>query len=380
MKILQLCSYYPSSSLYRHLFTSLDLLGLKQTVYIPVDSEQLLNKSDQNYLESGELIVVKAFRKNDKFIYPYKIAKIYRDLVDRFNINSFDLVHAHSLFINGGVALKLKEKYGINYMVVVRSTDLNVFFNKALFLRKHGLRILRNAQRIVFLSPSYREALFSRFVPQAIEKELLQKTVVIPNGLDQFWIDNKYLPKRLPGKDIKLLFVGRFIKRKRLELCIETTKLLRKRGYNASILLIGGGSMQKTLFKLQKRNNTFVTVISWVRDKSELLTLYRQADIFIMPSRGETFGLVYLEAMSQGLPVIYAKNEGFDGFHKDGEVGYAVKSNAEEIADKIVNAVTNYKKISGNCYEVVNNYNWSRIASQYHRVYDVFKEYAGNKE
>ena len=45
-----------------------------------------------------------------------------------------------------------------------------------------------------------------------------------------------------------------------------------------------------------------------------------------MPSRYETFGLVYGEAMSQGLPIIYSKGQGVDGYFKEGTVGYGVVS------------------------------------------------------
>jgi glycosyltransferase involved in cell wall biosynthesis len=60
--------------------------------------------------------------------------------------------------------------------------------------------------------------------------------------------------------------------------------------------------------------------------KEKLLNNYRNSDIFIMPSYNETFGLVYIEAMSQGLPIIYTQNEGVDGYFKEGSVGYSVKT------------------------------------------------------
>ena len=51
-----------------------------------------------------------------------------------------------------------------------------------------------------------------------------------------------------------------------------------------------------------------------MENKSELLGIYRSSSIFIMPSTGETFGLVYIEALSQSLPVIYTKGDGVYGF------------------------------------------------------------------
>ena len=79
--------------------------------------------------------------------------------------------------------------------------------------------------------------------------------------------------------------------------------------------------------------------------KDELLKEYRLNDIFVMPSKTETFGLVYAEAMSQGMPIIYTKNQGFDGQFCEGYVGYHVKYNDYRyIAKKISRIYSEYKK------------------------------------
>ena len=84
--------------------------------------------------------------------------------------------------------------------------------------------------------------------------------------------------------------------------------------------------------------------------KELLLSQYRQNDIFILPSKKESFGLVYAEAMSQGLPVIYTKGQGFDGQYPEGEIGYHINPNdSMDIANKILLIVGNYNVISGNC-------------------------------
>ena len=55
-----------------------------------------------------------------------------------------------------------------------------------------------------------------------------------------------------------------------------------------------------------------------------------------MPSFPETFGLVYVEAMSQGLPIIYTKGQGIDGYFEDGKVGYPVNTkDSNDIVKKL---------------------------------------------
>ena len=104
--------------------------------------------------------------------------------------------------------------------------------------------------------------------------------------------------------------------------------------------------------------------------KEQLLQLYRKYDIFVMPSKAETFGLVYAEAISQGMPVIYTKDQGFDGQFKDGEVGFAVKyDNVPEIVQRIVYIYDNLAVFSKRCSEYANKFSWKRICLEYKKIY-----------
>jgi len=107
------------------------------------------------------------------------------------------------------------------------------------------------------------------------------------------------------------------------------------------------------------------------KPKEELINYYRDADVFVLPSIRETFGLVYAEAMTQGLPVIYSKGQGFDRQFEEGTVGFHAESrNAEEIADRIEDIMSNYQTISENCVRLSDRFNWSEIAKEYQRLYE----------
>jgi glycosyltransferase involved in cell wall biosynthesis len=74
--------------------------------------------------------------------------------------------------------------------------------------------------------------------------------------------------------------------------------------------------------------------------------------------------------MTQGLPVIYSKGQGFDRQFEEGTVGFHVESrNAEEIANRIEDIMSNYKTISGNCVRLSGSFNWSEIAREYENLY-----------
>ena len=91
-----------------------------------------------------------------------------------------------------------------------------------------------------------------------------------------------------------------------------------------------------------------------------------------MPSILETFGLVYAEAMSQGIPIIYSKGQGFDGQFDNGIVGYAVNCfDYKDISEKIIDLYNNYQQFSEQCLSMVDKFNWSTIAQEYMKIYNL---------
>ena len=89
-----------------------------------------------------------------------------------------------------------------------------------------------------------------------------------------------------------------------------------------------------------------------------------------MPSFKETFGIVYLEAMSQGLPIIYSQNQGIDGYFKDRAPGYSVDPySINDIKSKILLAFDNYEELSSNAFYQVDNFSWKDISKKYNELY-----------
>ena len=102
----------------------------------------------------------------------------------------------------------------------------------------------------------------------------------------------------------------------------------------------------------------------------------RQSDIFVMPSKPETFGLVYVEALSQNLPIVYTKGEGFDGFFPEGEVGYsAISGNVASIAEVIMKVIHNYPIIVNNItrLSLEKDFSWPLIATKYMKLYKMLQ-------
>ena len=100
------------------------------------------------------------------------------------------------------------------------------------------------------------------------------------------------------------------------------------------------------------------------------LIIIGKMDIFIMPSFHETFGLVYLEAMTQGLPIIYTKGQGVDGYFKENSPGYSVNPySIDDIKNKIILTIENIQQLSANSLKHVGNFSWDIISNKYAELY-----------
>ena len=377
--IIHICSYYTGQSLYSNLIAKISQAGISQQVYIPIRSKEENGRYERQNLPNTSYHYNHVLRPYHRVLYHLKIKKTLKGLVSKVDLTNAKITHAHSLFSDGGIALKLKEKYGIPYIVAVRNTDLNGFFKFMPHLRPFALNILRQAKFIVFINPSYQKQLFDRHIPDVDKKALSEKCVCIPNGIDDFWHENYGFPKTYTGDYLNLLYVGTFIRRKNVPLTIATALRLNERR-RVTLTLVGGGGNgsnssphKKTLRAIEKarKDGLSIQLVGKVENSKDLCKYYREADLFVMPSYNETFGLVYIEALTQGTPIIYTANNGVDGFFKEGEVGQAVHNFSEdEMVDKIERIIEDYDSISKRCVHSTNAYKWDKIAKQYLQLYN----------
>ena len=97
---------------------------------------------------------------------------------------------------------------------------------------------------------------------------------------------------------------------------------------------------------------------------------YADIDVLLVPSSAETFGMVYLEAMSQGVPVLYTRGQGFDGQFEEGEAGFSVVcGNTSQQATMLAEIVKGYPERSARCTELAKAYEWSLIAGRLCELY-----------
>lgn len=344
--------------------------GVKNTVVVPA-----FYGAEVNYCNAAvDVRVINCFNKIDRVSFFYKQSKIYKAVINTINPKEYDCIHAHTLFTDGNCAYKMSKQYGIPFVVAVRNTDVNDFFGKRKYLKNRGVKILLNASAVIFLSDSYKEKVINSFVPKKIKGEVLKKSFVIPNGIDDFWFENQWVKSFLDVKDriydhnIHLIYAGDIDKNKNIEQVAKAVNFLEKKDWIIDLKVIGHVIDQSIATRLSSQKN--VSIIPRM-NKEKLIFEYRKADIFVMVSHKESFGLVYAEALSQNLPIVYTKGQGFDKQFPNGYVGFAVDDyDLDDLVDTIVKIVDNYSYLSNNCLKASNCFKWGHICDKYCELYE----------
>ena len=362
MKVLQLANGYLGNRLYRELFDRFRRDGVDLGVFVPVST-----KGECPAGEPEDVKILPCFGQMDRLLFYSKQKKMLRAIESRWNVSSFDLIHAHTVFSGGYAAWKLHEKYGLPYLVAVRNTDVNVFFRYMVHLRHVGVNILRDAATVIFLSPAYQNFVIETYVPKRYQEEIRSRSLVLPNGISDLFVKDRCPPHPLPEQGVRLAYVGDISENKNLRTTIAAMEALERQGISATLTVAGPVKEKKYEGYLEK----FPFVTDLGRQPPERVkAVLRQSDVFVMPSHRETFGLVYAEAMSQGLPVLYTRGQGFDGHFPDGAVGYAVDDrDPADVAEKIRAAMGNYDVLARNAYESAQKFSWDKIAQQYLELY-----------
>jgi len=140
---------------------------------------------------------------------------------------------------------------------------------------------------------------------------------IIPNVIPSYF---KYIPWVDKDKScFTFISVGNLIESKCFDLLIETFEDLYKENKNIKLVVVGKGPLEGSLKrKVYKKKMSSVISFMGAVNNSKLVEMYNLADCFVLPSRFETFGVVYAEALCSGLPIISTKNGGINDIYEEG--------------------------------------------------------------
>ncbi len=275
----------------------------------------------------------------------------------------FDLVHGHFAHPAGFIAASISELFRRPYALTVHGSDVLEAFVEAETVktrRAHRDFGLRKAHKVICVSNSLRERVVNLGVP-------FSRTVVIPNGLDT----EKFSPLPEGSSDNCILYVGNLIERKGIDLLIEAFERVSPGHPGLRLKLLGDGPVREHL-KEQTLLSGLADRVEFLpqRPNSEIPQVMAKARLFCLPSREEGFGVVLIEALASGVPVIGARTGGIADIITSDDFGLLFEpGNAADLAAQVNNALNkDWKKAA--IREAGLKYSWHRIAK---RVVDQYK-------
>lgn len=375
MNILYLTEDYYHSKVHNNLIYNIleQDKDLKIYVFTPIRNNRIGSTLEKSFKHHKRLVEVAApidiSLKLYRLDFWAKIRCKVRLIEQNVPIKTIDAIHCATLFTEGCVAQMLNKKYNIPYSVTVRGTDCNFYSHKMFHLWFWSNKVIRKAGAIIYVTPTIKNKMMSIWHYRNVRKRLSQG-IIINNGIDNIWLENKHVELCSLNESIKILYIGRFDSNKNVLRLIEAINGLRTK-YPIEITLIGGDGDQQHLIENEiSMHGEYIHYLGKIYDKERLMSIVRENDIFAMVSHGETFGLVYAECLTQGLPLLYTLKTGFDNMYSQGYVGYGVNSYSKEsIEDGLIKIINEYDQLRKNVSQLnFDRYSWGHIAKKYHSI------------
>ncbi|AEE12907.1 glycosyltransferase family 4 protein [Porphyromonas asaccharolytica] len=379
LHILHLANDFPGSRVYNQLVQAIDLRGVQQTIFTTIRSEDGKGKNAVDFATDGSTIYYSDnWRPWHRAFFRLKTRSNYKHLLRSIDPKTITHVHAHTLFSDGVLALKLKKDYGIPYTVTIRDTDINVFMKWMWHTWYIGWAVIQNADKVVCISPAHIKRVEAW---RACPREFASKTVNIPNGVNSYWLEQIScdLKSHQRGDTWHFLYVGRFTSRKNLPRLMQAILSLKDKGDSLDLHIVGGkGDDTKRIETLAKRHPEVFYLHGVVQDKEKIRAIMQQCHIFTMPSLTETFGLVYVEALSQGLPILYTEGEGVDGFFSSSYGERCNPKSVQDIAEKLERMLSHYEEYSIDDSYLKEHFDWDIVADKYLAIMELDKKTTRN--
>ncbi|MBE6500305.1 MAG: glycosyltransferase family 4 protein [Methanobrevibacter thaueri] len=258
------------------------------------------------------------FKKNAK--------KALEKLIEKENI---DIIHGHYLYPAGAAAVEIGKKYNIKTYVTAHGSDMFELYKSQPLMRSTIRNVLKDADRVLAVSNALKHEIIATGVVG-----IANKTKLSFNSVDL----NKFSPRNNDSfkKEYNLfykpivLFVGNLIKRKNVESLIEAKKISASDYY---LVIVGDGPLFKKLNKKVEEEN--IPDVIFTGSRNDVEKIIPNCDVLILPSFTESFGLVLIEALACGKPVIGSNVGGITEIISD-DVGLLINPNS---ISSIANAI-----------------------------------------
>ncbi len=217
----------------------------------------------------------------------------------------------------------------------------------------------------------------SKEAERSVKKYFPADYRIIPNGVNikRFSSDNQILKKFDDGK-INLLFVGRHDPRKGIKYLYKAMDRIIEKNKNVRLIVVGKGFL-KNYYKMAISEKAMDYIVFEDYVDAELLPLYyKTADIFVSPATGgESFGIVLLEAMASGTPIVASRIRGYRQIARHKHNALFVKpKDPKELAEGILEVIEDAdvrRNLIENGLQIAQRFSWSNVTED---VLDYYRE------
>ena len=243
--------------------------------------------------------------------------KALEDLIKKEDI---DIIHGHYLFPAGAAAVEVGNKHNIKTYVTAHGSDMFELYKSKPFMRPTIKKVLKNADGIFAVSKALRQEIIATGVSGIAEKTKLSWNSV---DITKFSLKDDDSFKKEFGLFDKpiVLFVGNLIKRKNVGALLEAKKVAKSDYY---LVIVGDGPLSKKLRKKVEDEN--IPDVIFTGSRTDVENIIPNCDFLVLPSFSESFGLVLIEALACGKPVIGSDVGGISEIIND-DVGLLVNPN-----------------------------------------------------
>lgn len=297
------------------------------------------------------------------------IQKLYDQYVQE---NRPNIIHAHCSVWAGYAAMKLSEQIGIPYVVTEHATLFQLHRDQ--ISEKNDrviLEIFQKAARVICVSGAFAKLIESYRPDIDVVGNVVNCDAFVPRADSEKHRGIRFLTVCYMEEEAQLYKKG-------IDILIQAwTEVVKK--YTDVKLVIGGGGSAKTKVEqwVEEQGISKYVEFTGALDRKQVIQEMQSCDCFVLPSRYETFGVVYIEAMACGKPVIAVANGGPDDFVKPFN-GLLIKPGAEELVQAFYEMIGHLTR--GNYYqeEKISNYikskfSYEAIAEQLEAIYNSIK-------
>ena len=281
----------------------------------------------------------------------------------------FDIVHAHFTDLAYIAAKSLENTEYENKLVITEhSSAVNRELNQInKDIAAAAEFAYKKAAKVIAVSES---------LSATIKNNFGENCITIGNivDVDAFTMSQG---EKKQSESLSIISVGNLKKNKRMDLLIEGFGEFLQRGiFDAELTIVGAGEEEPLLKQLvAERGLQDKTTFTGKLSREEIAGLFAESDFFMLCSEKETFGVVFIEAMAAGLPVVSTKNGGSEGFLNT-DVGLLINDDIEDIAEAIEYMGKNLRRFDRNRISDYSKTNFSpgAIAEKLNSVYESIKK------